>query len=64
MNNLTERETRILALIQQGLTNYQIAVVGNLSPTIVSQDIRSIKDKLGVNSKEALATLVHQETVS
>ncbi len=61
MNELTERERRILTLIQQGLTNYQIAVVGKLSPTIVYKDIRSIKDKLGVNSKEALMILVCQE---
>lgn len=52
MTTLTERETLILSLVQQGLTNYQIAVRAKINPTILQAYLRILKDKLGVNSKK------------
>lgn len=57
MSTLTEQEKRILALIQQGCTNYQIAVKADISPTKLIYAMRSIKDKLGVQTKEELIAM-------
>lgn len=54
MNTLTELEMRILALVQRGLTNSQIAVVGKMHPTTIARGLRSIKRKLHVATKQEL----------
>lgn len=61
MTILTERETLILSLVQQGLTNYQIAVRAQINPTMLQAYLRIIKDKLGVDSKEELIQLKVQQ---
>lgn len=61
MSTLTEREQRILTLVQQGLTNSKITVETGINPTGVMIALRSIKDKLGVNSKEEMIALAQQE---
>lgn len=51
MEELTEHEKIIIDLVQQGLTNSKITVKTGINPTKVSSYLRSIKDKLGVNTK-------------
>lgn len=64
MTNLTEREKLILDLVQQGLTNSKIAIEANVNPTTVIRNLRSIKDKFYVCTKQDLIELVkiEQET--
>lgn len=58
MNTLTDKEQRILELVQQGKTNYQITAETGINPNYLTRRyLRSIKDKLGVNSKEELIAL-------
>jgi predicted ATPase/DNA-binding CsgD family transcriptional regulator len=52
---LSARETEILALVADGLTNPQIAQRLYLSPRTVGQHLRSIYRKLGVPSRAAAA---------
>ena len=52
---LSERETEILGLVAEGLTNPQIAQRLYLSPRTVGQHLRSIYRKLGVPSRAAAA---------
>lgn len=61
MTNLTEREKLILDLVQQGLTNSKIAIEADVNPTVVAGDLRSIKDKLGVNTKQDIIKLSKKE---
>ena len=59
---LTPRESYILSLVQQGLTNYQIAVTAGVNPVdLSSKYLRSIKHKLGVNSKEEMIALAKEK---
>ena len=52
---LSERETEVLALVAEGLTNPQIAQKLYLSPRTVGQHLRSIYRKLSVSSRAAAA---------
>jgi predicted ATPase/DNA-binding CsgD family transcriptional regulator len=52
---LSERETEILALVAEGLTNPQVAQRLYLSPRTVGQHLRSVYRKLGVSSRAAAA---------
>ena len=52
---LSERETEILVLVADGLTNPQVAQRLYLSPRTVGQHLRSIYRKLGVSSRAAAA---------
>jgi len=64
-NTLTAKEQRILELVQQGLTNYQIAVAVNTNPNyLTKRHLKSIKRKLGVNSKEEMIALKREESCS
>ena len=50
---LSEREIEVLHLVAEGLTDAQVADRLSLSPRTVSQHLRSIYNKLGVNSRAA-----------
>lgn len=61
MTALTEREKLILGLVQQGLTNSKIAIEADVNPTVVAGYLRSIKDKLGVNTKQDIIELTKKD---
>lgn len=61
INNLDELERRILSLIQQGMTNSKICLEANINPTILVRRMRSIKDKLGVDTKQGLIALSKEQ---
>jgi DNA-binding NarL/FixJ family response regulator len=48
---LTDRESEILALITQGMSNSQVAALTFLSPNTVKSYIRTIYRKIGVESR-------------
>jgi DNA-binding CsgD family transcriptional regulator len=50
---LSEREIEVLQLVAEGMTDAQVADRLSLSPRTVSQHLRSIYNKLGVNSRAA-----------
>jgi predicted ATPase/DNA-binding CsgD family transcriptional regulator len=52
-NQLTRRETEVLRLVSEGLTDAQVAQKLVLSPGTVSWYVRSICGKLGVSSRTA-----------
>jgi DNA-binding CsgD family transcriptional regulator len=51
--DLTPREVEVLRLLANGLTNVQIAIRLVVSPLTVSTHMRSIYNKIGVNSRSA-----------
>jgi len=51
--DLTPREVEVLRLLANGLTNVQIAIRLVVSPLTVSTHVRSIYNKIGVNSRSA-----------
>lgn len=55
--DLTERERQVLALITQGLSNGQIALQLELSPSTIKNHISRIFSKLGVATRTEAATL-------
>lgn len=55
--DLTERERQVLALITQGLSNSQIALQLELSPSTIKNHISRIFSKLGVATRTEAATL-------
>lgn len=57
---LTPRETEVLQLVAQGLTDAQVAETLVISPRTVNAHLSSVYSKLGVNSRTA-ATLVAQQ---
>ena len=62
-NALTAKEQLVLELVQQGMTNYQIAIKVNTNPIYLTRVyLRSIKNKLGVNSKEEMIALKREES--
>ena len=50
---LSAREVEVLRLVSQGLTDAEVAEQLFLSPRTVSQHLRSVYNKLGVNSRTA-----------
>ena len=48
---LTDRESEILALITQGMSNAEVAALTYLSPNTVKSYIRTIYRKIGVSSR-------------
>jgi len=57
MNTLTQLEQDILELVQKGLTNYKIVAKMNIMPSTLRDRLRSIKAKLGVNTRNELIAL-------
>jgi DNA-binding CsgD family transcriptional regulator len=57
-SGLTDREIEVLLLVADGLSNAEIADRLVLSPRTVHAHLRSIFDKLGVNSRTAAAHAV------
>ena len=53
---LTDREVEVLNLVATGLTNAQMAEELFISSRTVAQHLRSIYNKLGVNSRVAAVT--------
>lgn len=58
---LTKRELGVLALIVEGLSNPEIGVRLSISKQTVNNHLRSIYDKLGVNSRLAAAVKAVRE---
>jgi NarL family two-component system response regulator LiaR len=56
-SDLTERERQVLALLAQGLSNTQIALQLELSPSTIKNHISRIFSKLGVATRTEAATL-------
>jgi len=50
---LSQRELEVLRLVAEALTDAQVADRLSLSPRTVGQHLRSIYNKLGVNSRAA-----------
>jgi DNA-binding CsgD family transcriptional regulator len=61
MTIFTEREKLILDLVQQGMTNSKIAIEVNVNLNTANKEIRGIKDKLGVNTKQDIIELAKKE---
>jgi len=59
---LTDREAEIARLISQGLTNREIAGKLYISEATVKKHITHILEKLDLEGREALVTLIQQET--
>ena len=65
LNDLTDREQEILALLAQGMRNDGIATQLYISPQTVQTHVRNILGKLRVHSKlEAVAFAVKHGTIS
>ena len=59
-NELSPRESDVVALLLQGLTNREIAAALSRSPNTVAAQLRSAMRKFGVTSRTALAVSVAQ----
>jgi DNA-binding CsgD family transcriptional regulator len=57
---LTARQVEVLALIEQGLSNAQIAARLTLSPKTVDHHVSALLDKLGVASRGQAAAVAHR----
>jgi DNA-binding NarL/FixJ family response regulator len=57
---LTPRQTDVLALIAQGLSNADIAARLTLSPKTVDHHVSAVLDKLGVASRGQAAAVAHR----
>jgi non-specific serine/threonine protein kinase len=55
--NLTRREQEVLALLQRGLSNRQIASALTISERTAETHVCRILDKLGVHSRAAVAAM-------
>jgi DNA-binding NarL/FixJ family response regulator len=58
---LTKRETEVLALIGQGLTNAEIAKTLYLAPSSVKKLVSRLFQRLGVRNRTEAALLAHRE---
>ncbi|MFD6974022.1 response regulator transcription factor, partial [Streptomyces sp. NPDC059949] len=59
-DQLSPRETEVVRLMLQGMTNRQIAVALSRSPNTVAVQLKSAMRKHGVTSRTALAVSVTQ----
>jgi DNA-binding CsgD family transcriptional regulator len=57
---LTARQSEILALLAEGLTNTQIAARLHIAPKTVDHHVTAILTKLNVHSREEAAALIHR----
>ena len=57
-NSLTARETEILELLEQGLTNQQIASRLSVTVHTVKNHVHSLLTKLGVGSRNDAVTVL------
>jgi DNA-binding CsgD family transcriptional regulator len=57
---LTARQAEVLSLIEQGLSNAEIAARLTLSPKTVDHHVSALLDKLGVSSRGQAAALAHR----
>jgi DNA-binding NarL/FixJ family response regulator len=61
---LSEREIEVLRLVAEALTDAQVAERLSLSPRTVGQHLRSIYNKLGVNSRAAATRFAFEHGLS
>jgi DNA-binding NarL/FixJ family response regulator len=57
---LTPRQVEVLLLVEQGLSNAEIAARLTLSPKTVDHHVSALLDKLGVASRGQAAALAHR----
>lgn len=56
LEQLTERERQVLALLAQGMTNKEIAATLMISPNTVKRHLKAIFAKLGIRTRAAAVT--------
>jgi len=56
-NKLTARETEVLALMAEGLTNQQIAEVLSVAPSTIKSHVQNVILKLGASDRTQAAVL-------
>ena len=61
MAELSERETSVLRFIAQGYTNKEIARLLKISPNTVKYRLKSLYEKLGVNSRRDAVRLSREQ---
>jgi DNA-binding NarL/FixJ family response regulator len=57
---LTPRQVEVLSLVEQGLSNAEIAARLTLSPKTVDHHVSALLDKLGVASRGQAAAVAHR----
>jgi DNA-binding CsgD family transcriptional regulator len=63
LSALTSRETDVLRLVAQGLTDAEVAEQLYISPRTVGQHLRSVYNKLGVSSRAAATRLAVEQNL-
>ena len=57
---LSPREVEVLQLVARGMTDADVGAALYISPRTVSRHLRSIYNKLGVNSRTAASAFAYQ----
>ena len=63
-SRVTRREQEVLALVDHGLSNKEIAARLNISPTTVKNHVHRILEKLQVRRRGAAAASLHDSATS
>lgn len=64
MNDLTKRQTMILHLLADGMTNLEIARVLDISPLVTRGLITGVLDKCGLTGRQQVAAYLERQRAS
>ena len=64
VNELTPRETEVLALVAEGLTNQQIAGVLGVAPSTIKSHVQNVMLKLGVSDRTQAAVIAVKSRIA